>query len=269
MGAQGNSYRLVNSDEISDVVEASEVRSMIARIALEHSKGMYAYRPATYMNTVINAFRKQNALKINKDEPLNECKLATLYLIDKAYDQFVALVELLKKMGEYRFELKRFAKDLEQVFSRYHRLRDKNSFIDPLLFSDIMDVYEEKYGEQVDEIRSIINDSLNDEQSLSDDWRDVISFVLLIYGFILCAEFNRDYITNHLSLSYVISFKIFDFIDFPSAKTVLRRSVLILNKRKRLDIQFSDEAADGFRQLGRNLLLDKEIVEQVNFLQHE
>lgn len=269
MGAQANNYRLVNTDEFPDTVGDREVRKIVANVALEHSKGQYAQRPATYMEAVVRAFRNQNVLNISKDEPMSEGKLATLYLIDKAYDQFILLLDLLKSMGEYRFELKRYAKDIEKVFNQYQRLRDKNSFIDPILFSDIMDVYEEKYSAHVDALKALINDSLHENDALSDDWRKLISLILLIDGFIMCAEFNRDYISDRLTMSFICSFKIFEFVDFKCAEAASRRVIHAINKRMRTDVQFTDDVSAGFQQLCKTLLLDKDIVKQIKFMKDE
>ena len=102
MGVQGNNHQ---SDAI--VVSGRDIQKRLIDLLTSRGCSYYAHNAASMMESSVARFKKNKGTFIDKDGPLSTQKLSTLYMIDKAYDRYVCLKELLQKMKA--FLKKRFA----------------------------------------------------------------------------------------------------------------------------------------------------------------
>ena len=258
MGAQENNHQ---SD--TTIVSGRDIQKRLIDLLTSRGCSYYAHNAASMMAASVARFKKNKGTFIDKDGPLSTQKLSTLYMIDKAYDRYVCLKELLQKMKAMRFDLKFYCNRMDEVFKQYHKLRDRSSDLDAVLFSDIMDCYEEKYGEDVANIEQIILSTKNPVK-LSYDWQKAISLLFMVDGLIMIADYQKKFIGDSLSSDYLTEFNLFEFVDYEKVSVVSRRSVLYLNGLFHTRFKYSDECTDELNKLCHDMLVDKTVYQKFN-----
>lgn len=258
MAAQGNNHQ---SDSI--IVTDRDIQKRLIDLLTSRGCSYYAHNAASMMEASVACFKKNKGTFIDKDGPLSTQKLSTLYMIDKAYDRYVCLKELLQNMKVMRFNLKFYCNRMDEVFKQYHKLRDGSSDLDAVLFSDIMDCYEDKYGKYVENIEQIVLTTDNPVE-LSEDWQNAISLFFMVDGLIMIADYQKKFIGANLAADYLTKFNLFEFVDYEKVSAVSRKAILYLNDLFHTRFKYSDECMDKFNQLCHDMLVDKTVYQKFN-----
>lgn len=175
---------------------------------------MLSTRPASYIEYCIRGMRKRDDYKCGAYEFFNsEQMIATLYILDKADELYMDIVERLKANNQYRFIAAKWGKFVKKSFDAYQRNRDKYTSMDPVDFADLIDIVDRMMGEKVKAVIDFESKRMANN-GLTGYWNEVNSRVMTFYEFIWMAKTCRDAEKRSVESVSFGTFKLFDFIDY-------------------------------------------------------
>ena len=205
----------------------------------------YINRSELSYNPVLTQIARQKILSkvttlVDRGDAVDQFKMRALYPIERAYDHYMRYVDLLDENGMRRFERKRFAKDMMAVFDDYQRRRDRLSHIDPVEFSDIIDIYDEVHKKPLEIYKWCLSQALMDS-GISGLKSDILICLFSAYTMLTAAaqarELARMSMFEQLGMD---DFREFDFIDFNKATGALYGSLRIETKGVRGDLDIGN-----------------------------
>ena len=199
--------------------------------------------PASYIEYCIRGMRKRDDYRCGAYEFFNsEQMIATLYILDKADELYMDIVQRLKDNNQYRFIAVKWAKFVKKSFDAYQRNRDRLTRMDPVDFADLMEIVDRMMGEKV---KAMIDSESKRmaNKGLAGYWNEVNARVMVFFELISIAKTCRNDEKRVVESISFGTFKLFDFIDYTGIISVTQQ--YLFQKARELHFNDTDDVTEN------------------------
>lgn len=203
---------------------------------------MLSTRPASYIEYCIRSLRKRDDYRCGAYEFFNsEQMIATLYILDKADELYMDIVQRLKDNNQYRFIAVKWARFVKKCFDAYQRNRDRLTRMDPVDFADLMEIVDRMMG---DKVKAAIDSESKRMASkgLTGYWNEVNSRMMIFFELISIAKICRNDEKRAVESVSFGTFKLFDFIDYTGIIAITQQ--YLFQKARELHFNDTEDATE-------------------------